>query len=418
MRTSKLSRPRQVMPVLMMLLASLSLGLAACGGTAWQDPRQITENEHQVVAASNDFGLDFFREVVAQSDGGNVFVSPLSVSMALGMTLNGARGSTEQGMLAALRLEGLDRQQINQSYLDLIELLTTMDPQVTLEIANSIWYRQGLEVLQEFIDTNVTFFGAVVQALDFSDGGAADIINAWVAEKTHDLITEIVEKPIDPMLVMFLINAVYFKGDWSSQFDKSDTHADTFHAPQGDETVQMMVQKSDFRIVETTDLSAIELPYGHGLFRMTILLPHADVNVDDVVASLTPEQWEQLQAQFAGAGEREFTVYLPRFELKWETVLNDVLSALGMAEAFDPNRADFSGIVAAGGLFISRVRHKTYVRVDEEGTEAAAVTSVEVGATSAQPDIFRVDRPFVFVIHDNHSGALLFAGKIVSPPSF
>lgn len=396
----------------LMAVVLLSFGC----GDSWQPPRQLSADEVKLAAAANHFGLDFFREVVAQSDGRNLFVSPLSVSMALGMTWNGARAGTEAAMRAALRFGDLSAGQINQSFLDLIQLLTTMDPVVRVEIANSIWYREGLAVLQSFIDINVAFFQAVVQALDFDDPAAADTINAWVAEKTHGLIKEIVEKPINPMLVMFLINAVYFKGDWTWQFDKGRTSDGTFHAPEGERTVRMMYQKGKFRVIGGEKFAAIDLPYGHELFRMTILLPDPGVSVDDLVSAMTGENWAAWKAELAQAPEREIDVYLPRFELEWKSSLKQVLSAMGMAEAFDPALADFTGMVAAGELFISDVLHKTYVRVDEKGTEAAAVTSVEMGATSI-PESFRVDRPFVFVIHDLHSGAILFAGKIVDPPA-
>jgi serine protease inhibitor len=396
------------------LFAALVLG-SGCADS-WQPPRQLSADEIRLAQAANDFGLDFFREAVAQSAGGNLFVSPLSISMALGMAWNGARAGTEAAMRQALRFGDLSPERVNQGFLGLIALLTTMDPAVRVEIANSIWYRQGLEVLQSFIDVNVAFFQAVVRALNFDDPAAADTINAWVAEKTHGLIKEIVQKPIDPMLVMFLINAVYFKGDWAYRFDKSRTQPGTFHAPDGDVTVQMMYQEGKFRVLGGENFAAIDLPYGHELFRMTILLPDAGVQLNELVGALTPENWKEWISQLDQAPTRELDVYLPRFELEWESRLKQVLSAMGMAEAFDPALANFTGIVAGGGIFISDVVHKTYVRVDEQGTEAAAVTSVEMGATSV-PEAFRVDRPFVFVIHDRHSGAILFAGKIVNPSS-
>ncbi len=399
------------------LLASL-VSFQACGGAdGFQQPRELSADEQALVAASENFGLDFFREVVSQSDGGNVFVSPLSVSMALGMTVNGARGTTEQGMRQALRIDGMTAEQANRAFRDLIGLLTTMDPAVTVEIANSIWYREGLEVLQEFVDVNVEFFNAVVQALDFASPQAAETINNWVSDATHGLIDRIIEGQIPPAIVMYLINAVYFKGDWTTKFDKSVTRPDTFHALDGDKTVQMMHLKAGFRVVEEGTFSAIELPYGHELFHMTILLPDEPTGVDDLVASLSADRWRQLMARFEAAVLEEIEVYLPKFKLEWKSELKPVLAAMGMAEAFDPNMADFTGIVPEGGLYISEVFHKSFVRVDEEGTEAAAATRVDMGlgAISPPPE-FRVDRPFVFAIHDRHSGALLFIGKIVDPP--
>jgi serpin B len=388
----------------------------ACGGGNTNNPivRDLTQAEQKLVESSNLFGFNLMRAVVAQSDGGNVFISPLSVSFALGMTYNGARTTTEVGMRSALEYGDLTVEEINQSYRDLLDLLTKQDPKVTMEIANSIWVREGFEVLQAFLDVNQTFFDAVVRILDFSTPGAADIINTWVKEKTHGKIEEIVKNPIDAMTVMFLINAIYFKGTWTYEFDPDETAEDTFHAPDGDKTVQMMSVNVTVPYMQTEDFQAVSLPYGDGLFSMIILLPKPGRDIDALVGMFTDENWSTWMAAFF---EAEGDIYLPRFELKYETGLNDVLDALGMEVAFS-GAADFTGINPGGGLFISNVRHKTYVKVYEEGTEAAAVTSVEIGSTSEpQGFVLRIDRPFLFAIHDAHSKALLFMGKIVDPPS-
>jgi len=400
------------LPVVIALLAGLAL--AACDdGEGEKGPRPLTEQEAQVVGASNEFGLSLFNEVLGQSDGGNTFVSPLSVSMALGMTYNGAAGTTAEAMHETLAFGELTTAEVDEGYLGLIELLTTMDSKVTLEIANSIWYRQGYEVLADFIETCETYFLAVVQALDFADPSAADTINAWVAEQTHDLIDQIVDS-ISSDTVMFLINAVYFKGDWTFKFDESLTADAEFHVDADTvSTVEMMELHGDVPVTYGDGFRAVDLPYGRKHFAMAVILPDMGVTVDEVAAGLTSERWSDIVAGFA---DEESTVRMPKFELEYEQSLNDVLSALGMAEAFDPLTADFSGINGSGGLFISEVKHKTFVRVDEVGTEAAAVTSVEMQETSA-PEPFTVDRPFLVVLHDHHSGAILFIGKIIDPPA-
>jgi serpin B len=405
------------MKKLMKCALVFALVFAACGGgDTINDPviRDLNQTEQKLVESSNLFGFSLMKEVVARSDGGNVFISPLSVSFALGMTYNGARGTTEEGMRVALQYGDLTAEEINQSYRDLIDILTALDPKVTMEIANSIWIREGFEALQAFIDVNRTFFDAVVQALDFADPGAADVINAWVDEKTHGKITEIVEAPISPVTVMFLINAIYFKGTWTYQFDPEDTSDGTFHAPEGDQAVKMMHLHGELSYQENADFQAVNLPYGDGLFSMTLLLPKPGKDLDELIGALSGENWSAWLAAFY---PQEGYLYLPRFELEYETSLNDVLAALGMEMAFTGS-ADFTGINPGGGLFISNVKHKTYVKVNEEGTEAAAVTSVEIGYES-EPQTFhlQVDRPFLFVIHDAHSSALLFMGKIVNPPS-
>jgi serpin B len=393
----------------MLLVAVL---FAACGGTQ-QGPnvRDLTAQEQSLAKSSNTFGFKLLSEVVAQSDGGNVFISPLSVSLALGMTYNGAAGSTEQGMRDTLSFGDLTVDEINEGYRGLIDLLTEMDPSVQMEIANSVWYRQGFEVLQTFIDALQTFFDALVTDVDFTDPGTKDAINDWVADKTHDKIKKILERT-DANMVMVLINAIYFKGTWTYQFDPDDTRDDTFRAPDGEKTVKMMKLKGELRYQRNQDFEAIDLPYGHGLFSMTLLLPAEGTSVDDLVAKLTDENWA---AWMAGFQEEEIDLYLPRFELEWEESLIDVLTALGMQDAFTPGAADFSGIKPDHQMWISEVKHKTYVKVNEEGTEAAAVTAVVV--TDSAPPYLKFDRPFLFVIHDNHSQAMLFMGKIVDPPS-
>jgi serine protease inhibitor len=365
------------------------------------------------VESANRFGFELFFQVIAQSDGGNVFISPLSVSLALGMTANGARNDTETAMHTTLGYSGLSTAAINEGYRGLIDYLVNLDPKVTMEIANSIWYRQGFEVLQEFIDINQTFFDAVVRALDFSDPAAADTMNAWVADKTHHKIEEIIDPPISGDTVMFLINAIYFKGTWTYQFDPKDTADDTFHAPGGDRAVKMMHLHGDLSYQQTADFQAVDLPYGHELFSMTVFLPAGGQSVDDLAAKLTSANWA---AWMGGFATEEVDLSMPRFELEYELVLNDVLIALGMGAAF-AGTADFTGINPAGGLFISMVKHKAYVKVNEEGTEAAAVTSVEMSKGSSISITMRIDQPFLFVIHDKHSKAMLFMGKIVDPPS-
>jgi serpin B len=328
------------------------------------------------------------------------------------MTANGARNDTEAAMHTTLGYSALSAAEINEGYRGLIDYLVNLDPKVTMEVANSIWYRQGFEVLQEFIDANQAFFDAVVRALDFSDPGAADTMNAWVADKTHGKIEEIIDPPISKDTVMFLINAIYFKGTWTYRFDKSDTAPGTFHAPAGDLTVQMMHLQGDLPYLEMPDFRAVSLPYGHELYSMTIFVPREGLDIDRLAAELTESNWNSWMALFSSM---KLSLEMPRFELEYEKTLNDVLKALGMEIAFTYG-ADFTGINPTGELFIDEVRHKTYVKVNEEGTEAAAATSVEVDKMSASPEM-RVNRPFLFVIHDKHSKAMMFMGKIVDPPS-
>jgi serpin B len=406
--------------------AALALPACDAGGPEPADPpRELTTQEQAVSdAASRDFGLRLFRTVNAAEEGENVFLSPLSVSMALGMTLNGAEGATRTAMEETLALNGLSQKEINGSYQSLIELLAGLDPKVQFSLANSIWYRDTFSVRSAFIDTNKMYFDAEVAGLDFSSPQAAETINGWVEEKTQGKIPKIVPARIPPEMVMYLINAIYFKGDWTYQFDEKKTEEAPFTLADGSEkTVDMMHQtEPTFAHYGDETLEAVDLPYGDSLYTMTVLVPRrtpeGPASADSLAADLDAERWQAVTRGLRES-ERKAGVVLPRFELEYEKTLNDVLKAMGMEEAFLPEQSDFSGINASAGedLYISKVKHKSFVKVNEEGTEAAAATSVGIGLTSTGPPVVRADRPFLFVIRENHSGTILFIGKVGDPPA-
>jgi serpin B len=385
-------------------------------GLNWRD---LTLAEMQLVESDNSFGLKLFREVNTQEGVKNIFISPLSVSMALGMTYNGAAGTTEQAMRSTLEYGGMTLEDINESYQGLTDLLLGLDPEVTLEIANSIWYRKGLPVERDFVKRTSEYFGALVTGLDFSAAGAASKINDWVSESTNGKIEEIVDDPIDPSLVMFLINAIYFKGTWTYQFEKNQTKNGDFTLSGGSrKTVKMMTLEGDLDYSGTESFQAVDLPYGGEAFSMTVILPGEDQDLDLLVSEISQETWD---GWVSGFEETQVHLEMPKFTLEYELLLNDVLTALGMGEAFDEGNADFSGIcrcreLLGENMYISKVKHKTFVQVDEEGTEAAAVTSVEMAVTGdSGPIQMRVDKPFLFAIREHMSGTILFMGKIVDP---
>ena len=396
------------------LVLLLCIGLTQCTESPVSPiSRELTPAEKQLVESDNKFGFKLFKEIIKEEGGTNVFISPLSVSMALGMTYNGASGSTQEAMQTTLELSGLTIQEVNESYKSLIELLTGLDPKVKFQIANSIWYRQEYSFEEEFINLCKTYFNALVRGLDFSDPNAADTINGWVKENTNGRIEEIVDKPIDSLIVMFLINAIYFKGTWTYEFDEELTKDDWFYLPDGSrKPCKMMEQRSEYNYFSNPDFQAIDLPYGDGDFSMTIFLPHPQKDIDSLIAEFTEENWDNWINSFSkDSGD----IYIPKFTLEYGIKLNDVLKALGMEIAFDPYRADFTRMYKPGGIWIDKVKHKTFVKVNEEGTEAAAVTSVEMGFVSVSGFYMRVDRPFVFVIRENKSQTILFMGKIVEP---
>jgi serpin B len=383
-----------------------------------QLPRDLSIAELGLIEADNAFALKLFKEINAQQPNDNLFISPLSVAMALGMAYNGADGETQAAMQQALELEGMSVQQVNEAYRDLIDLLFELDPLVQFDLANSIWYRENITFEQAFLDVNRDYFDAMVSGLDFSLPSAANTINAWVRENTGGKIEEIVASPIPNYVVMYLINAVYFNGTWTYQFDRSLTREAPFTLSTGNEqTVEMMFYAGEADVTyTTTDLfEAIDLPYGGQAFTMTVLLPREGVLVEAVVDALDSESWS---AWMAGLTETSAKVSMPKFTLEYEIELNDALSALGMEVAFIENVANFSKMRPEKDLYISKVTHKTFVDVHEEGTEAAAATSVEIGIVCAcGPLEFRVDRPFVFAIREKYSGTIIFMGKIVDPVS-
>ncbi len=375
-----------------------------------------------LVNANNRFGLKLFANLREADAAGNVFISPASVAIALAMTYNGAGGETQQAMARALELNGLSLDEVNQSYAALLQTLATADPKVTLSIANSLWGRQDVAFRQDFLARVRLFYEAEVSALDFSDPATVDIINAWVNEKTNRKISRILDRISDDA-ILFLINAIYFKGAWVKAFDPQATREQPFILLDGSQKpVSMMSRSGEFRHLRGADFQAVSLPFGapdaEGRFSMYVFLPDESSSLDALAARLTAEQWAAWMAQFAPA---EGFLAMPRYTLEYEAGLNNALSALGMGVAFDPQQADFSLMVdlRPENVFISSVRHKTFIEVNEEGAEAAAVTSVEMGVTSAreEPERFTmiVERPFLVAIRDDRSGAVLFIGAIVAP---
>jgi serine protease inhibitor len=403
------------------LVSSLAAALgctilfASCAGNVASTPppvRPLSKSESAIVEADNTFGLRLFRELDREKRDSNVFISPLSISMALGMTLNGARGTTADSMRATLALHGLTQDDINASYRSLIDLLRGIDPQVTMGIANSIWYRPELSVEQPFIDANRRYFDAEVTELDFTDPNAPTRINSWVNTATRGTIPTIIQQ-IPREMVMYLINAIYFKGSWTTEFDPDSTRSGEFTRRDGGrEPIRLMFRSGKFHYYSDSELQAVELPYGYDRYTMTILLPKQGADINGIVGRLDHARWAQITG---GLDSADGMVLLPKLKLTWEERLNDWLRRMGMNVAFD-SEADFTGIDRNGGLYISEVKHKTYVEIDEKGTVASAVTSVGVGRTSL-PQLFemRMDRPFIFAIREKTSGAILFIGKVMEP---
>lgn len=401
----------------------LSLSLAGCdglfSGSSSKDvplitelPRTLTSAERSAIAAGNSFGFELLQRVLAEKPTESVFLSPFSASMALGMTMNGADGETFQGMREALRFGNLSEAEINASYRGLLDLLRELDQGVQVEVANAIWYREGLPIRADFRDRVTTHFDARVQGLDFSSPTASTTINQWVKDATRGNIEKMVEGQIPGMMVALLMNAIYFEADWREPFDRNLTRTAPFQLENGSTVdVQLMNRTDTVRAHVTDRFAAADLPYGGGAYSMTVVVPRGDHTIHDLVSWLSPSWWNELTSSFQVG---RATVSLPRFELEWEGILNGSLEAMGMEAAFDPGTADFSRMFQGGGPWIDQVKQKSFVRVDEEGTVAAAVTSVTM-PTSLPPEI-RADRPFLFAIRERLSGTILFLGAMVEAP--
>jgi len=376
-------------------------------GTVSEKPGKI----HQpVVSANNRFAWDVFKQLNNEDTGENIFISPLSISSALSMTYQGARGSTRDAMAQALNYEGIDTEILNESYKNLLRYLNRVDNQVTLDINNSIWIREGEKVEQEFIRVNNEVFDAAVEELDFSQAEAAERINRWIDNSTKGKITQMIKPPIPANVVMYLINAIYFKGEWSEQFDKKLTFNTSFHAGTGEiRDVMMMSKKGPVEYGQGNDFKVVRLPYGSGKTAMYLVLPAGEASVNDFINGMDADKWQAIKASISK--QDDVLLQVPRFKMEYGIKkLNDSLSALGMAEAFNEN-ADFSGI--RPGIFISRVLHKAVIEVNEAGSEAAGATVVDMTeAAAVNPVTFIADRPFMFVIEETETGTLLFMGKL------
>jgi serine protease inhibitor len=378
----------------------------------------------KIAPRQNRFGFKLFAELRKEKPDQNLFISPSSIAFALTMTYNGADGETKEAMEKALELQGMTLDDINRGSAALRALLDSSDPKVKLAIANSLWMRADFDFNPDFLKANRSYFGAEMTNLNFDDPGAVGTINDWVRRSTAGKITQIVDR-IEGQTVLFLINAIYFHGEWTEKFKKDMTSDRPFTLPDG-RTKQhpLMFQQERFAYGKTDAFQVIELPYGEGRMSMYVFLPAKSSSLSAFLKTLNEENWNRWMS---GMERKKGLIGLPRFKMEYETMLKDSLSALGMGVAFDPERANLTKMRPADQandgqrLFISRVKHKTYLDVNEEGTEAAAVTSVEVGVTSApvepeKPFEMVVDRPFFLAIRDRQTGAILFMGAIVDPP--
>ncbi|MDW7669024.1 MAG: serpin family protein [Bacillota bacterium] len=393
---------------IVLLIAVLVFNLGAC--TVKEPEVEINEEEisEGVTDSNSEFAVDIFKELNGKDLENNVFISPFSISTALTMTYNGAVGQTKEEMEEALRYRNIDIKEVNNTYKNLIPYLSNVDKDVEIDISNSIWYREGEGIKEEFLSTNTDVFDAMVEGVDFTDPETVDTINGWIEESTKGKIEKMLDAPLPGDVVMYLINAVYFKGTWKYEFDEDDTYDGLFtDINENEQEVKMMSIQTDSLYGEGEDYKTVKLPYGNEKVSMYFVLP-TEGTINDLIDTLNKEKLDEIKNSVAG--QEDFLIQIPRFKLEYGIKeISESLKNMGMPAAFSPE-ADFSNI--REGLFINRVLHKAVVEVNEQGSEAAAATVVEM-VESAMPEEknFIADRPFVFFIAEEDTGTVLFLGK-------
>lgn len=411
---------------LLLILMALVSQQEVNSSNSLQASSQIKESEvnqattkiqmSQLADANNRFGFNLFNRIQSQQPQENIVISPNSIAIALAMARRGTSKETLAEITTALELNRLDAANIDASYSELIKTLKNADPNVNLAIANSLWVNRDITLKQEFINDAQKFYLAEVNNLDFATPQAADIINDWVAKNTADKIPQIVDS-LSPEDALYLINAIYFKGSWSNQFDpEATTQAPFYTEPNSPQPHQMMNQTGDYRYYENEQFQAVKIPYGKNQeLGMYIFLPQETNDLETFNQQLNINNWQEWLAKMRS---RKGNITIPRFELEYETELQDVLSALGIKLIFNSAQADFSAMTDAS-VAIDNVKHKTFIEVNEEGTEAAAVTSIGIRVTSVEPEDIpfnmNVNRPFFFAIGDDITNSILFMGNVVEP---
>ncbi len=369
-----------------------------------------------ILKSDQAFAFDFFAKVFNEEHNDkdeNFMVSPFSLSMALAMTWNGSEGDTKQAMQRTLGIGDCSDDEVNSYFRKMKSAFENTDPSTKLSIANSIWTNQNVKILPMFISLNKTYYNATVEAVDFGSPNTVGRINKWAADNTNGLIESVIEKT-NPLDLMFLLNALYFKGVWVSEFEAKNTSKMSFTTDSITQSiVDMMHQENNFNYTHDENMQVVELPYGNKSFSMMVLLPKEDKKLMNVAKALQEKDyWNNLRDRLV---DNKVELYLPKFKTTYSKQLNDVLKDMGMGIAFTPGKADFSRMSNISA-FISMVNQDTYIATDEVGTEAAAVTSVGISLTSARPMpekvVFKADRPFIYMIQENSTGSILFMGTV------
>lgn len=424
------------------LIAALLLGsmLGACSSSVsieeagepkyvnmYQEVKPVRLTAEQTVFANdnNGFTLNFFQSLNGKMKNRSIVCSPLSITYVLSMVNDGATGTTEQELEQTLGFHKGGIQAVNDYCKNLIDNLPHVDEKVQLNIANAIFVNDKYQLKKQFQQDMANYYDAKAEALDFSSPSTLDRINGWCDEKTRGMIPNILER-VDPRTVSYLLNAIYFKADWASMFEKNETREEVFTTPDGETRLPLMHQNVYMNYFRNDQYAAVSIPYGNGQWMMTVMLPEEGKTTDDVISSLAASGWSTdfLKNPLREARRYAVDLKLPRFETAFDTDdaggLIELLKGMGIRRAFDGNSAEIPNMCENGNLYISMMKQKAKIKVNEEGSEAAAVTIAGLNFLSAVADTqeppkatFHANRPFVYLIHEQSSGVILFVGKFM-----
>jgi serpin B len=373
----------------------------------------FAQDLQKLADADNGFAFDLLKQIAQEQPTQNIFISPFSVSTVLQMLGNGAAGKTKSEIQSVLKTENLPQDKLNVACRELNQSLKSQTD-VILDLADGIWYQNDFHLEPDFVATDRKYFGVELAPVDFESPKSADIINKWAGKETRGKISDVVLFPFPPLTRVVLANAIYFKGKWVEPFDKRLTRVRDFHLANGDvKQVSMLNQHKKFSFLEGEGFQAVRLPYAGDRLQMYLFLPATNSSPKELLATLDGKKWHDAIAP--AFTESEGLLMFPKFKLDYDISLNDSLKVMGMRLAFSAG-ADFS-TMADDQLFVSQVTQKSFVAVDEEGTEAAAVTTVEMSLKAAPRNAVRmiVDRPFLFLISDQATGTVLFTGIVNEP---
>jgi serine protease inhibitor len=378
-----------------------------------QEGIKITNVPARFASQTSSFAFDFLKQANTTEKGKNVFVSPLSLHMALGMLLNGADKNTAEQIKTTLGAKDISLDELNKTYLALMKGLPAVDPNVGIGIANSTWQKSTSTPEAAFGNTLKEFFLSDAYTFDTNNPEEAKTkINEWVASKTGGRIKEMVDQ-VPSNIYMYLLNAVYFNGKWKYAFDSKLTSDYNFEMDGSkSKTVKMMTQQTKLRATQGSNYAAYEMPYSNGSYNMTVVIPDRGTDIDAFVKNFGVAEWNILQSRLVSASN---IFGIPRLELNYDAKLNETLKAMGIKDAFVPGLADLSKISKINKLYVGDVKQKTFLKVDEAGTEASAATSIEIRELSASARDYIANRPFLIFISENSSNTILFTGKIVNP---